>query len=126
MVIIDESKIEGIEVPGRNLKWLITPDKDGSEFMSSCLIRIPSGKVVKPAHSHPGGEEFVYIIEGSGKAYVDEEIQEISAGVGVLFPKGSIHMLKNSGNKEMKVICFFAPATSLDDYRNFDDIDFPA
>jgi hypothetical protein len=26
----------------------------------------------------------------------------------------------------MKVICFFAPATKLDNYRFFDDVEFPA
>jgi hypothetical protein len=27
--------------------------------------------------------------------------------------------------EEMKVVCFFAPATNLDNYKFFDDVEFP-
>jgi hypothetical protein len=33
-------------------------------------------------------------------------------------------MLRNTGAEEMKVICFFAPATRLDNYKFFDDVQF--
>ncbi|MDB5248800.1 MAG: Cupin 2, conserved barrel domain protein, partial [Segetibacter sp.] len=42
-----------------------------------------------------------------------------------LFEQGKIHMLKNTGDIEMKVICFFAPATNIDNYKTFEDITFP-
>jgi hypothetical protein len=35
-------------------------------------------------------------------------------------------MLQNSGSEEMKVICFFAPASDLSTYRFFEDVEFPA
>jgi hypothetical protein len=34
-------------------------------------------------------------------------------------------MLHNTGSEEMKVICFFAPATGLDNYRLHEGVDFP-
>jgi hypothetical protein len=34
-------------------------------------------------------------------------------------------MLRNSGTEEMKVVCFFAPATNLDNYKFFEDVEFP-
>ena len=34
-------------------------------------------------------------------------------------------MVHNSGPTEMKVICFFSPGASLDNYKFFDDVDFP-
>ncbi len=34
-------------------------------------------------------------------------------------------MLHNTSDLEMKVICFFAPPTSLDNYLFFEEIDFP-
>ena len=46
-------------------------------------------------------------------------------GTSVLFPQGVPHILQNTGAEEMKVICFFAPPTTLDNYKFFDDIDFP-
>ena len=67
----------------------------------------------------------VYIIHGSGRALVDGEVAPIRAGSLVLFPQGKAHMLHNTGDLEMKVICFFAPATNLENYQMHETIDFP-
>jgi hypothetical protein len=34
-------------------------------------------------------------------------------------------MLHNTGAEEMKVICFFAPATNLENYKMYEGVDFP-
>jgi hypothetical protein len=49
----------------------------------------------------------------------------VSAGSVVLFPKGAIHMLHNTGDEEMDVVCFFAPPTGLDNYVTHEGVDFP-
>jgi hypothetical protein len=41
----------------------------------------------------------------------------VREGTAVLFPQGSTHMLQNTGPQEMKVVCFFAPASDLSTYR---------
>jgi mannose-6-phosphate isomerase-like protein (cupin superfamily) len=56
---------------------------------------------------------------------IENEVGEVRAGSAILFEQGRIHMLKNSGDIEMKVICFFAPATNVDNYKTFEDITFP-
>ena len=80
---------------------------------------------MRPAHSHPHSEELIYILSGSGKVMIEGEVGEVRAGTAVLFEEGKVHMLRNSGSEEMKVACFFAPATSLDNYRTFEDVRFP-
>jgi quercetin dioxygenase-like cupin family protein len=67
----------------------------------------------------------IYIIRGSGRVLVEGEVKPVRAGTTVLFPRGAVHMLHNSGTEEMKVICFFAPATGLDNYKLHEGIDFP-
>jgi mannose-6-phosphate isomerase-like protein (cupin superfamily) len=84
-----------------------------------------SGREVTPAHSHPNGEEVIYIMTGSGRVLVAGEVRQVSAGTAVLFPQGAVHMLHNTGSEEMKVVCFFAPATGLDNYRLHEGVDFP-
>ena len=71
------------------------------------MIRVAAGDKVTPAHSHPNGEEVIYIIQGSG-VLVGSEVQQVRAGMAVLFPQGVVHMLHNTGSEEMKVVCFFA------------------
>ena len=43
----------------------------------------------------------------------------------MLFPQGEVHMLHNTGDVEMKVVCFFAPSTGLENYRMYEGVDFP-
>lgn len=123
--MIHESEVEGLDLPGRNLRWLVNAESLGANHMSVCLIKVAPGDKVKPAHSHPNGEEAIYIIAGEGRVLVDGEVSPVRAGATVLFPQGKIHMLHNTGPVEMKVICFFAPQTNLDNYKFFEDVDFP-
>ena len=80
---------------------------------------------MRPAHSHPNGEEVIYIITGSVRVLVAGEVRPVSQGMAVLFPQGAVHMLHNTGDVEMKVVCFFAPATGLENYQMHEGVDFP-
>jgi uncharacterized cupin superfamily protein len=87
-------------------------------------MRVLPGSTVQPAHCHPMGEELIYFISGEGKVYVDGIIKPVSEGTAVLFEQGSIHMVRNTGTDEMKVACFFAPASNLDEYEFHPEVIF--
>jgi uncharacterized cupin superfamily protein len=123
--VINEKDIETIALPGRDLKWLVTPDMNQSDQLAFNVVNIKSGNTVKPAHSHKNHEELVYILSGSGKAYIDGTVYAIEAGTAILFSAGSIHMLRNSGDVDMKVACFFTPSATLKDYTFHEEVDFP-
>lgn len=125
MTIIHETDVPEVAHPGRFMRWLANEDSLQATSLSSCVIRVLPGEAVRPAHSHPHSEELIYIISGSGKVMIENEVGEVRAGSAILFEQGKIHMLKNTGEIEMKVICFFAPATNLDNYVMFEDISFP-
>ncbi|HEX8675830.1 MAG TPA: cupin domain-containing protein [Segetibacter sp.] len=125
MTIINENDVPEVEHPGRFMRWLANADSLQANNLSVCVIRVLPGEAVRPAHSHPNSEELIYIINGNGKVMIENEVGEVSAGSAILFEQGKIHMLKNTGDIEMKVICFFAPATNIDNYKTFDDISFP-
>jgi len=122
---IHESEVEELDLPGRRLRWVVTDKLLEAKHCSACVIRVAPGQKVRPAHSHPMGEEVIYIIQGSGRVLVNGEVSPVRAGSTVLFPQGQVHMLHNTGIEEMKVVCFFAPGTGLDNYKFFDDVDFP-
>jgi len=123
--IIHETDVPEIEQPGRSMRWLVHPDALHADRLSFCVIRVTPGETVRPAHSHPHSEELIYIMTGEGKVLIEDEVGEVRAGSAVLFEQGKIHMLKNTGDTEMKVACFFAPPTGLDNYLTFEDITFP-
>jgi quercetin dioxygenase-like cupin family protein len=123
--IIDENAVEELDLPGRKLRWVVTNENTGSQFCTMAVIRVAPGQRVRPAHSHPNGEEVIYILSGHGRVLVDGEVEPVTSGCAVLFPKGKIHMLQNLSDVEMKVACFFAPPASLENYQFFEDIDLP-
>jgi len=123
--IVHESTVEELDLPGRKLRWVVTGENTGSQYCTMAVIRIAPGQKVRPAHSHPNGEEVIYILSGHGRVLVDGEVELVREGCAVLFPKGKVHMLQNLSDVEMKVACFFAPPASLENYRFFDEIDFP-
>jgi quercetin dioxygenase-like cupin family protein len=123
--IIDEKTVEALDLPGRMLRWVVTQDNTNAQHCSMCVIEVQPGQTVKPAHSHPHGEEIIYLLSGSGRVWIEGEIGHVHQGCAILFPQGKIHMLQNTSDEVMKVACFFAPATSLDNYKFFEEIEFP-
>ena len=123
--VLHESDVEELDLPGRHLRWVVAENSLNANHCSACVIRVAPGNKVRPAHSHPHGEEVIYIIRGSGRVLVAGEVAPVRAGSVVLFPQGAVHMLHNTGTEEMKVMCFFAPATNLENYKFYEDVDFP-
>ena len=122
---IHEDDADELGLPGRRMRWLVAKDAVLANNCSVCVIRVSPGEKVTPAHSHPNGEEVIYIVAGSGRVLVGGEVKAVRSGTVVLFPRGIVHMLHNTGAEEMKVVCFFAPATSLENYRMHEGVDFP-
>lgn len=125
MKIIHETDVPEVQQPGRSMRWLVHENGLHAANLSFCVIRVAPGETVRPAHSHPHSEELIYILTGSGRVMIEGEVGEVRAGTAVLFEEGKVHMLRNTSDKEMKVACFFAPATTLDNYKTFEDIGFP-
>jgi quercetin dioxygenase-like cupin family protein len=122
---LHEDDVEALGLPGRQLSWLVASGAIRADNCSACMIRVAPGDKVRPAHAHPLGEEVIYVIRGTGRVLVAGEVSPVRAGSTVLFPRGAVHMLHNTGSEEMKVVCFFAPATSLENYEMHEGVDFP-
>jgi quercetin dioxygenase-like cupin family protein len=123
--VVHETDVEELDLPGRRFRWLVAEDRISAQYCSACVIRVPPGEKVRPAHSHPEGEEVIYVMSGAGRVLVAGEVATVRAGSTVLFPRGAVHMLQNTSSEEMKVVCFFAPPTSLSNYVLHEGVDFP-
>ncbi|MBQ0059602.1 MAG: cupin domain-containing protein [Lachnospiraceae bacterium] len=125
--VIHETDVTEKAVPGRYLRWVVDKTSDeglDGQYCSCVIMRVEPGKTVTPAHSHPNGEEMLYIISGHGKTYIDGKIYSFEAGSVVMFEQGKIHIVRNTGDEELKVACFYGPATSLDEYEFHPEVDF--
>lgn len=123
--IVDEATIEETALQGRHLRWVVTKENTGAQYCTLAMIRVAPGERALPAHSHPAGEEIIYILNGHGRVYIDGQVEPVKAGCAVLFEQGKVHILENLSDEEMKVACFFAPPAGFENYKMFEDVDFP-
>lgn len=108
-LIVNEEFMPKQQLVGRAVSWLMTPETTGGKFSAVCTVVVVPGQRTLPAHSHPNGEETIYVVSGKGKVLIGDEMSEIKAGSIMLFPQGMPHMLYNTGTTELKGICFYAP-----------------
>lgn len=110
---------------GRTVWWQMTPESSGSKYSSVCTVVYDVNRRSKPAHSHPDGEETIYVISGRGKVKVGDLISEIEPGSLVFFPQGVPHMTWNCGSEPLHLVCFYAPKPEAIGTKLHEDFDFP-
>ena len=57
----------------------------------------------------------MFIYEGTGECRIDGEDYELKPGTTVLFARNSVHLLKNTGDVDLKLFFVFMPP-GLDDW----------
>ena len=105
-----------LELPGRRLRWLVTPETLGTGNLSMAVMDCPAGSTVRPLHGHRDIEEVIFILDGEGEAWVDGEVAAFRQGDAVLFPANSKHMVRNTGSTPLRTCSIFSPPTSAESY----------
>ena len=95
--------------------------KDGSEIRellahrNSCIqkqslaeARLPPGASTTP-HYHPLTEEIYYILEGTGRMRIGEDVQQVGPGDAIAIPPGQVHTITCTGKVALKFLCCCAP-----------------
>lgn len=67
------------------LKWMSTPDVNGSERLSAGVVNLEPGKG-HDIHTHPESDEILYIIGGEGEQTVADETRDVASGEMVYIP----------------------------------------
>jgi mannose-6-phosphate isomerase-like protein (cupin superfamily) len=107
----------------------VTPfiTKDGSEIRellahrNSCIrnqslaeARLLPGGSTTP-HRHEKTEEIYYILQGTGRMRVGEELRDVCPGDAIAIPPGTRHEITNTGTEILKFLCCCAPAYEHED-----------
>lgn len=107
--LIDERRVAPRLMGERSFRVLAGPEI-GCRGMTQFTGVIPTGRAELHAHPH---EEAVYILAGSGRLWIDDQVVgSLRPGSAVFFPIGIRHTLENSGPSEMRVLGVFSPAGS--------------
>jgi len=90
------------------LKWMATPDVNGSERFSAGVVQLEPGKGHE-LHTHPDSDEILYVIGGEGEQTVDDETREVGPGEMVYVPAGVEHGTTNTGWATLQLLAVYAP-----------------
>ncbi|MCC7551629.1 MAG: cupin domain-containing protein [Methanobacterium sp.] len=75
---------------------------------------IEEGKASLP-HKLKTGVEIYYILEGSGRMHINQEISEVEAGEAIYIPPEHVQWIENVGNDKLKFLCVVTPPWQEED-----------
>ena len=95
--IIHHDAVDPEEFPGGATYQTLVGDDDGSSPVRCGIQTSPPGYAT-PNHSHPY-VEIVTVLEGTGEAWIDGEVDEIEIGPGMtmVFPPNTAHGFRVTG-----------------------------
>lgn len=68
---------------------------------------LPGAKTT--AHYHPRAEEIYYILEGTGRMQIGDELRDVGPGDAIAIPPGAIHQITSTSDITLKFLCCCAP-----------------
>ena len=78
--------------------------------MAPVMMRIASGGNTQKETTRPGIEKFIYILEGRIEASIGGQKYALSSGDTLYFESSAVHLFRNTGKGEARVICVSSPA----------------
>lgn len=84
-------------------KVLISEETNGSKDLYLGIGWL-APREVHILHHHPDASEFYYILAGSGKVTVGEQVVEAGPGTAIYIPSGDKHKIVNDGKQTMVVL----------------------
>jgi quercetin dioxygenase-like cupin family protein len=63
-----------------------------------------------PLHTHAGEDESWYVLEGSLRFRLDDQLYAAPAGSFVFVPRGTAHCFQNTGTEPARILVIFTPS----------------
>ena len=105
---VDSTDVSTQQFDWGALKWMATPDHNGSERFSAGVVKLEPGKGHE-LHTHPESDEILYVVSGEGEQTVAGETREVSAGEMIFIPEGVEHGTVNTNWESLKLLAVYAP-----------------
>ena len=96
------------------LSLTVGPEVNGATTFSGGVVDLPSGQG-HSRHNHPGSEEIIFVISGSGEQMVEDEegnpvVQQVGPGCTIFIPDSRFHSTLNTGSAPMQLFVVYSPA----------------
>ena len=112
LVFVEGADVETQVFDWGRLRWVSEPRVTAAERFSAGVVSLEPGKGHE-RHNHPGVEEVLYVLSGTGDqtVEVDDQILKREVGPGVLIhiPPDVYHSTVNTGQEPMRLLAIYAP-----------------
>ena len=107
------------------LSVVLGPKVNGAQKFSAAVVTVLPGKG-HTRHNHPGAEEIIFIIEGTGSQMVEDEAgqphtEQVHPGACIFIPESRFHSTLNTGADEMTIFVVYSPTGPEEFLRNLPD-----
>jgi quercetin dioxygenase-like cupin family protein len=85
-------------------------------------LTVPPGARVPPAHSHRDNEEVIYVLEGTLRYAVDDEVRDLKPGERMYTPRGSVHAFSNPHDRPARALIVLTPDIGAQYFRDIAEI----
>jgi quercetin dioxygenase-like cupin family protein len=83
---------------------------------------VPAGAQVPPPHSHRDNEEIVYVLEGTLRYTVDDEMRDLKPGDRMYTPRGSVHAFSNPHDRPARALIILTPDIGAQYFRDVAEV----
>lgn len=80
-------------------------------------MTVAPGAIVPPPHSHAGNEECVYMLEGTLRYRVDQDVRDLQPGEWMFTPRGSVHHFINKSTATARALVMLTPDIGVRYFR---------
>ena len=104
-----------------SIKWFVSPTTvpGAPTSFGEVVINPERGH---DRHEHPGADEVLYVIEGTGVQTVGDEPEfAITTGDAIWVPRGTMHSTFNTGWKPLRLVATYTPGGEEDALRGLPD-----
>jgi oxalate decarboxylase/phosphoglucose isomerase-like protein (cupin superfamily) len=112
LTFVEEPDVETQVFDWGRLSWLSEPRVTAAERFSAGVVVLEPGKG-HDRHNHPGVEEILYVLSGTGLQVVEPPSGRVEREVGpavlIHIPPGVYHSTVNTGRGPMRLLAIYAP-----------------
>lgn len=90
-------------VLGSEMRTLIHSKQTNGQFSCVEALLLPK-KIAGSPHKHDNLDELMYVMEGTASVLMGAEVVEVKAGSWHLRPRGTVHVVFNAGNENLRLV----------------------
>jgi oxalate decarboxylase/phosphoglucose isomerase-like protein (cupin superfamily) len=96
------------------LALTVAPEVNGAKRFSGGIVDLAQG-LGHSRHNHPGAEEIIFVISGTGEQMVEDPegnpvTKEVGPGCTIYVPESRFHSTTNTGPGPMQLFVVYSPA----------------